>query len=228
MTFFNFAKLKIKNANERFQMDAIFGKLLSVRPTGERLYESSSKQLVRHIKFWSLNRPPDEIRVKEVAKYIARENRCDGLIHIAACNGSFVVYDGQTRLAAMMELEKDILVFCEVTVFNTELELIERFKVINKSVPVPELYLENDTERKEKAEWIVRKVKQEWTGVESSSNNPRRPHYNRDHLTNAIGNFLKDNPGVTKEQIWNFLLQRNEMEKTKNQNGLTPNILKQM
>jgi len=183
--------------------------------TGETIYIIDSQVLVKHVNKWKFNRPPDEERVKDLINYIKKNKRVDGIICIARLNNEFICYDGQTRLEALKYISTRIEVLVEYIEVNSHEELFDRFKNINKCVPVPDIYLENDNESTlEKTEWILNQLKHLFNGVQSIRNNPQRPNYNRDNLHNFLTDYIQ-NTGqfLTKEEIWSKIIQFNSNEK---------------
>jgi len=204
-------------------------KRLYQKITGEIIYIASSLQLIKCVKKWKYNRPPDEDRVKDLIQYIKTNNKIDGIICIARLDNELICYDGQTRLEALKYIPDNIEVLFEYVHVNSHEELFEKFKIVNKCVPVPDIYLENEHENETiliKSEWILKQLKNTFNGIQSIKNNPQRPNYNRDNLHEYLSDFFK-NKGklLTKEELWNKMLIYNEKEKKENLNDI-PDIIK--
>lgn len=185
------------------------------KKTGEVIYIIKSHKLVEKVRKWKFNRPPDEERVKDLIKYIKKNKRVDGIICIANLNNELFCYDGQTRLEALKYVSANIDVLTECIEVKSNEELLERFKIVNKCVPVPDIYLENDNEKLiEKTEWILNKLKDTFQGIQSINNNPQRPNYNRDNLCNYLKEFFEGKGKLlTKEELWERIIKYNEKEK---------------
>lgn len=183
--------------------------------TGEVIYIAKSHYLTDKVHRWKFNRPPDEERVKDLIKYIKKNKRVDGIICIANLNDELICYDGQTRLEALKYVSEIIDVLVECIEVGSNEELLERFKIVNKCIPVPDIYLENDNENiLEKTEWILKQLKDTFKGVQSINNNPQRPNYNRDNLHNYLVEYFEGKGKLlTKEELWEKIVKYNEKEK---------------
>jgi len=125
------------------------------------------------IENWSFNRPPDQLRCAEISEYILNEKTVlDSVFYLVYNNkkGVFEVYDGSHRLGALkiaipfvVESELNWLLNSEILInirFNTRDEDVQKaFKSLNKSIPVPDLYI-RDVKREKKQ--MIEKVTNEW------------------------------------------------------------------
>ena len=101
------------------------------------------------IRVWHKNRDVDELRVEEISKLISiKKVAPPGLISMAypkegEPDKGLVCYDGEHRRLALLGnagLQLDVLVS---VMWNVEQQVIvDEFNLINKSVSVPEIYLE--------------------------------------------------------------------------------------
>ncbi len=167
------------------------------------------KSLVRR---WSLNRPEDGDRVREIRECIERDGRVDGLISVALLEDEgMVCWDGLHRFRALCGIDNPPVCLFHVWKNPSETELKERFISLNKSVPVPTLYTEKerDNELIKTAEHLIEMLMIKYKQVFSSSNRPNDPNVNRDSLLSDIHAFLKENPGLTSKQMWMALMKAN-------------------
>ena len=102
------------------------------------------------IKNWRFNRPVDKARSKEIAQHI-QSKPIETLFYLAEIDGTYEVLDGIHRYTALKMLPVDYItdsiatsyVLLNIRINPTEGELVDFFKSFNKSIPVPDLYLQN-------------------------------------------------------------------------------------
>jgi len=149
---------------------------------------------------WSMNRPPDELRYCEIGEYYINEKISpDSELYLNFNNKKgqvFEIYDGSHRWSALQAIVCGDLDSCpnsfsewlqtrEIMLnirFNTcEEDVIKAFKMLNKSIPVPDLYIRNAPLEKRNT---VEKIVNEWTvrypANFSASNSPNKGNTNRD------------------------------------------------
>jgi hypothetical protein len=160
-----------------------------------------------NISNWKYNRPPDITRCNEIASYIYnRKSIMDSMIYLLFNHKRkiYEIYDGSHRLTALNIIKNNNTLFInkdtnEVKLnetiswlfesyiilnikFNcTDSDIIESFKTLNKSFPVPDIYIRDETtERKKTIEDIVIKWQNKYNSHFVSSIRPYRPNINRD------------------------------------------------
>jgi hypothetical protein len=180
-----------------------------------RIYKIKiSDLLVGPIKNWSYNRPPDNARCPDIARYIYNSKKhMDTMLYLAFNNQKdiFEVLDGIHRLTALKIIKEENskpldLITCGdfgsnndanwlydqyllVNIrFNTSLgELIEAFQNLNKCQAVPDLYIKDSG--KEKRE-IIDAIANEWYVKYkkhfSSSANPHIGNTNRNRFVDLL------------------------------------------
>ena len=160
---------------------------------------------------WSYNRPPDIQRCIEIGEHYLYEKTWPQDPFYLNYNNEkdqvFEIYDGSHRLKALqglnldsidpLYLEKEILINVR---FNTQdADIIKAFTNLNKSIPVPNLYI-HDAPREKKN--LIEKIVNEWIfqypSHFSSSVRPNVGNTNRDLFMNFI------------EQIYDKTLDQNE------------------
>lgn len=106
------------------------------------------------IENWSKNRPEDTIRVEEIAKYYESNNIkiIPGTIHVWLHNEIHYIYDGLHRFLAAKLLNENSLrpinlnILLSINYSKFEDNIINDFININKSIPIPFIYVD-DTEK---------------------------------------------------------------------------------
>ena len=176
----------------------MFNNLLYKYSSSESLYLVNSSFLKNCVQMWKYNRKPDLQRVKEIKKDILECGIVDGIIYIAECNEesniTYVCYDGNHRRLALNDIEKEYDVLVHLMI-KADYEMIkEKFVKLNMANPVPELYLEEDTNGIEHIKNICNDVVKDLCKLFpkniSTSKNPRRPNFNRDNIVDQLGKLL--------------------------------------
>ncbi len=163
---------------------------------GHELYMSDGIFLCNNVTNWKYNRPPDLVKVSEICKILQTKSCVEGIIYIAHYKNKFFCYDGNHRLEALKILNNKKLVIYDIMNVNTNEEIEKRFKEINKSNPVPELYMNYENENNQKLKKIIEQEVSTlcvlFTKHRSASNNPNRPNFNRDIIINKLYSFFKN------------------------------------
>lgn len=164
-------------------------------------------------KKWAYNRPPDLVRCPDIARGIfAAKKPVDSLFYISYNNltKTFDILDGIHRYTALQIIKKenelpmnlidaefgshndatwlwesDVLVNIR---FNAPLgELIENFQKLNRSNPVPDLYiLDNSQTKRTIIENITSEYCARYKSHFSSSPNPNIPNINREQFIEMV------------------------------------------
>jgi hypothetical protein len=163
---------------------------------------------------WEYNRPPDMCRCKDIARYIYKsKSPLDTMIYASYNNKkkSFDIIDGIHRYTALKiikdENNKQLDLISENEFghnnnanwlynsyilmnirFNfTQGDIIELFQSLNKSAPIPDLYIRNVNEDKKRIiEQIVNYWQNKYPSHFSSNPRPNRPNINREQFINII------------------------------------------
>jgi hypothetical protein len=186
---------------------------------------------------WKYNRPPDQIRCADIAKYIYISKKpLDTMLYLSFNNStqSFDVVDGIHRFTSLKILKEnnskslnlidpcdygnnndaDWLYQSHIILnmrFNaTEGELIELFKNLNKSSPISDLYIRDFV--KEKRE-IIENVANTWQvkykSHFSSNNKPNKPNVNRDRFIDLLQEvYVKYNINEDNKHLLEQVLDR--------------------
>ena len=203
------------------------------------IYRCLSDVLIKNTKIWEHNRPPDSLRIKEIAKRIEIVKYVEGWLWLAKRTFqetageayNYICYDGQHRLEALKVLAKEnkyFPVIVHISCNFSDEEIAGKFEAINKAVPVSLCYTENTKietqDIKSIVECLVNKMCKEWPNCVSSSKYPKRPNFNIDVINNSLYQFLKDylesntntftsdshNSSFITEKLWNAMLTLNK------------------
>lgn len=173
---------------------------------------------------WDKNRPPDEVRIKQIVEHIVSKNclLIPGIIYTwkRPCETSHAkeklyVYDGIHRLLAGLETKREMTCLVGVLVSNDEQDIIDDFLNINKSISVPSIYLEETSVLKKMVcQYVADEMCRRYPAFVSPSRKPYVYNFNRDNLVEFIStlqvNFCKS--GIDK-QIVNELIGLNSVAK---------------
>ena len=163
---------------------------------------------------WEYNRPPDMARCPDIARYIYNSKKqIETMIYLNFNNKteSFEVLDGIHRITALKIIKEensrqlDLLtpgyfgsandanwlynqyIMVNVRFNATKGELFETFEMLNKTVPVSELYLRDyNQDKKEDIEKIINEWYQKYKQHFSSSAHPITGHTNRTMFENLL------------------------------------------
>lgn len=173
-----------------------------------------------NISNWKYNRPPDITRCNDIASYIYnRKSIVDSMIYILFNNKKklYEIYDGAHRINALNIIkDNNILIINNNNDTNinetkisdslnwlvesyiilnikfncTDSDIIESFKTLNKSSPVPDIYIRDETtERKKIIEQVAIKWQNKYNSHFVSSSRPYRPNTNRDRFIELLDNI---------------------------------------
>ncbi len=157
------------------------------------------------LKNWRKNREPDDERVINIADAIKKGEFVAKYICIAELGSDLIVYDGIHRVYAWKrcldnnELDGNTIVVVDC-IFNASNDVIVNcFKNINKSIPVPEMYIDHinddrmdDLSIKNAINDIVKYYCVEYRMFISVSKSPQRPNFNRDMFTDNLYKLFND------------------------------------
>ena len=163
---------------------------------------------------WVYNRPPDLVKCNDMARYIYSSKKpSDTMLYVSFNNKqrSIEIIDGIHRYTSLKIIyennntpidiltpgdfgnNKDAIWLYESYIivnirFNaTEGELIELFKTLNKSTPVPELYIKDFIkEKREIIENIANNWQIKYKGHFSQNNKPNKPNINRNQFVELL------------------------------------------
>jgi len=202
------------------------------------LYGIRYKELRKmEIKNWIYNRPPDMVRIPEIANILEKQNYLDGFIYLVKYGeNKYYCYDGIHRLEALKYLYKrnnefnnkvnHKIIIHLITTYD-EYDIKKKFELLNKCVPVPEIYTKATQELNKKniIEEVVYYLYEKYNSHFSPNKKPNIPNENRDVLMDKLRELINNNEKMNmlkKEQIKKlFELFNNKMKGKQNHLKLT-------
>jgi hypothetical protein len=226
-----------------------------IMPSSEIIHSYSERHMLIKIKIidllnapitnWKYNRPPDQIRCADIAKYIYLSKKpLDTMLYLSFNNNtqSFDIIDGIHRYTSLKILKENnskplnlidpcdygsnndaVWLYQSYIILNIrfnaiESELIELFKNLNKSTPISDLYIRDFV--KEKRE-IIENVANNWQvkykSHFSSNNKPNKPNINRDRFIDLLQEiYLKYNINEDNKHLLEQVLDRANWEISNN------------
>lgn len=142
------------------------------------------------IKNWSHNRPHDQKRVEEMELFYMNGGRVPFYLFVAELKTEgLVCYDGNHRRNLLLSLNDGSLnVIIDVMFDATEDKIHKALESLNKSVPLPSLYIDKSLIKvKPDILRLVKKYEDRYPKLKSESSNCHRPHFNRDTFCEDIG-----------------------------------------
>lgn len=155
------------------------------------------------IENWSRNREPDMNRVTDIAKYYEKNNikLIPGTIHTWFKNDTYYIYDGLHRFESAKSLiinnqtinAKDIQILLSINYSNFEENIINDFININKSIPIPIIYVNDDDKiKKHICQNLAELFCKQYPKFQSTTRKPHKCNFNRDMLIDYFSTFEID------------------------------------
>ena len=168
--------------------------------------------IAANVENWEFNRPPDMTRCIEIANYIYdTKPAIDWMLYMIVDKGRLKIIDGLHRYSALGYLWKENqkpvdyltpnrygangdaewlyerFVFISIRIDHSMGEIIDVFQSLNKSNPIPELYMENpDSTKREIIETIVQEWQQKFKSHFTATSKPNIPNINRDRFIDLL------------------------------------------
>lgn len=163
---------------------------------------------------WQYNRPPDMIRCNDIARYIYKsKTSIDTMLYLSFNNKTqaFDIIVGIHRYTSLKIIKEhnskpldlitpsdfgnnndanwlfDIYIIINLRINALDGELIELFKNLNKSNPIPDLYIRDvNKDKKEIIEKIAKDWQTKYPSHFSSKSKPYKPNINRDRFIDLL------------------------------------------
>jgi hypothetical protein len=164
---------------------------------------------------WQYNRPADICRCEDIARYIyLSKQTIDNIMLYVSFNNktrSFDILDGNHRYNSLKMLKEqnskplDLItpsefgnnndaewlynsyILLNIRINASDGELIELFKNLNKTIPVPDLYIrDTNKDKKDIIENVVNKWNIKYKSHFSSKDKPNKPNVNRDRFIDLL------------------------------------------
>ena len=178
------------------------------------------------IKNWRYNRPVDKPRSREIAAYLTKTKQpIETVFYLVKTDKGYEVLDGIHRYTALKMLQEEpvdyitgsfygeVEVLVNIRFDATDGETIDAFKSLNKSIPVPELYMRDpDQVKRDIIESVVKKWSTQYADHFSPSRKPVRPNMNRDtfiEIITEIYDKYNTDDNVTIDDMERLLLECN-------------------
>lgn len=176
---------------------------------------------------WKHNRPPDEDRIIEIRDHMKKSGRMDGIIYLACVNDELVCYESNHRREALKGIDTLATVLVDVLWDATNDIVKEEFLRLNKSVSVPELYLEEENiiNLYEGLKDAVDLFCENYKKLKSSSNHPQRPNFNRDTVLDEFYRVMKEN-NIGINELSRRLMKLNSDMAKRDKSKLSQKVIK--
>ena len=165
---------------------------------------------------WNMNRPPDEMRVTAIAEYFAGyDNQCiPGIISTWLQGNTLHVYDGIHRFVAALQQEMHhVNIIVSILSTDDEQLVIEDFRRLNSSNPIPMLYLQDNQEQKLMVcQLVADELVKNYPGFVSPSRRPHKHNFNRDGVIDMLSSIDFDGTVIDIEKkLYNSFITLNSM-----------------
>jgi hypothetical protein len=187
---------------------------------------------------WKYNRPPDAIRCIEIARSIYMKNQeIDWILYMVSENDVLKIVDGIHRFHSLQIIKRensrpvdhltpnifaqpadwlyDKYILISIRFNMSEGQVIDLFQSLNKSNPVPDLYISDTSQQKRKT---IEDVVHEWVSTFgshfTSSSNPNIPNMNRDRFIEIL-DFAYTKYELTSSSLCEKLYELNAKLKKK-------------
>jgi hypothetical protein len=174
----------------------------------------------------------DKLRSREIAAYLTKTKQpMETVFYLVKTDKGYEVLDGIHRYTALKMLMEEPVDYITGLVGRGEAEVlvnirfdasdgtcVDVFKSLNKSIPVPDLYMKDpDQVKRDIIESVVKKWSALYADHFSPSRKPVRPNMNRDTfievVTEIYDKYNTDN-NVTIDDIEHLLLECNRIALT--------------
>ena len=189
-------------------------------PTHKLFKTTVADFLAMPVKNWRYNRTPDKARCREIAAHL-QSKPIETVFYLASHKNkekdTYEILDGIHRYTALKMLpcaflekarqkDKDIgeiaYVLLNIRYDATEGELVDFFKSLNKSIPVPDLYLQNpDQVKRDVIQSVVDRWEFHYAQHFSVSLKFQRPNMNRTVFINLLDDIYEKYDADTVDAV---------------------------
>jgi hypothetical protein len=146
-----------------------------------------------NIKNWKKNRPADKFRVDEIYEFYLNNNitLLPGILYVWLNKNKYFIYDGIHRYEALKKINKDdINILLYINLSDNEECIIKDFTNINKSIPLPSLYIDNtEVSKIHICQNVAEQLCKKYPTFVSTSRKPHTYNFNRDQIIDFISTF---------------------------------------
>ena len=203
----------------------------------EGVYLLSNEYLSKNSEQWNYNRCISLEKVEAIISNIEKNKytTLDSMLYFFKVKDKLICIDGNHRREALILLyrKKQLMsVLCYIQQINegnddVELEMKNKFKLINQNTPIPEIYMdildENETAKKDyldKKKKIIENLlelyKLKFKTFYVSSNKPRKPNFNDTLFIDLCNSLNFDNEENLRKQLENLNLELFKKKFSKN------------
>jgi hypothetical protein len=173
---------------------------------------------------WKHNRPPDVVRITEIHEFMKGSKRMDGMIYLACINHQLVCYESNHRREALKGLTEVADILVDVIWNATDDMVKQEFLRLNKSVSVPELYINEEEVPRAVMSAAIDAFCTNYKSLRSPSSHPQRPNFNRDKLTDEFYRVTKElHIGV--DELMARLTRLNQVMASRDRRKLSPKVI---
>lgn len=165
---------------------------------------------------WKFNRPVDTSRIQPIYHYIQQHKKIEGMIYLAKTqhDNQYICYDGIHRIHGIKYYYKQLLqnhefegmlgLDCNHPCFSVFVDIIpydeyvikDRFININKSLPVPTIYTDNDRQLNKIriCEYLFSYIQDKYPLFIKTTKRYNIPNINSTQFTELFSNILNNLP----------------------------------
>jgi hypothetical protein len=188
-------------------------------PTHKLFKTTVADFLAMPVKNWRYNRTPDKARCREIAVHL-QSKPIETVFYLASQKDKdiYEILDGIHRYTALKMVPIDYItgeityVLLNIRYDATEGELVDFFKSLNKSIPVPDLYLQNpDQVKRDVIQIIVDRWEFRYSQHFSTSFKFQRPNMNRTVFVNLLDDIYEKYDDLDAVELEEKLMRYNEV-----------------
>jgi hypothetical protein len=183
------------------------------------------------IQNWEYNRPPDDVRCSEISNYLVKPNvelLQPFYMHYDSKENMNYILDGIHRYTALTMVEyKELVnhknVFIHIFTDSTKGTLVDIFENLNKTIPVPELYVNTQNHESGQIniiEEILIDYKKRYKEHFSPNLTFCAPNINRESFTNLLTDLYKMHNIKSKKGLEDILTKTNNSIKDRIESGM--------
>ena len=206
--------------------------LLHTFSSAHKLIKTTVGDLLEYpIRNWEYNRPPDDIRCNEISNYLAKPEvqlLQPFYLHYDSKENMYYVLDGIHRYTALTMIEYKEIVNTKtvfIHIFNdlSKGMLVDIFENLNKTIPVPQLYVnvdKHDSSQISIIEEILTDYKKRYKEHFSPNGTFCAPNINRESFTNLLTDLYKLHNIRNKKGLEDILTKTNNSIKERIDSGM--------
>jgi hypothetical protein len=148
----------------------------------------------------------------------------DGMIYLACINHQLVCYESNHRREALKGLAEVADILVDIMWNATDEMVKQEFLRLNKSVSVPELYINEEEVPRAVMSSAVDAFCNNYKSLRSPSTHPHRPNFNRDKLTDEFYRVTKELQ-ISVDELMTRLTRLNQTMASRDRRKLSPKVI---